>query len=66
MNKYQKWWDSLSPQQQEYFKKQPIWYDSDLYKALALGAVIGFVIGFIFGFEAAWKPVIQTFRPLVG
>jgi hypothetical protein len=47
MNKYQKWWDSLSPQMQTYLKSQPIWHDSDLYKALAIGLVIGFVLGAI-------------------
>lgn len=66
MNKYQQWWDSLSPQMQKYLKSQPIWTDKDLYKFLTIGAVVGFVVGFIVGFEAAWRPVIQTFRPLVG
>lgn len=66
MNKYENWWTSLSPQMQEYLKRQPIWTDKDLYKSAAIGAVVGFVIGFIVGYEAAWKPVIQTFRPLVG
>jgi hypothetical protein len=66
VSKYDAWWNSLSPQTQEYLKKQPIWHDRDLYKALAIGAVVGFVIGFIVGFEAAWRPIIQTFRPLIG
>lgn len=66
MSKYETWWNNLSPQMKEYLKNQPIWHDKDLYKALAIGAVVGFVIGFIVGFEAAWKPVIQTFRPLIG
>ena len=66
MTKYKQWWDSLSPQMQQYLKSQPIWHDGDLYKSLAIGAVVGFVIGFIVGYEWAWQPVIQTFRPLIG
>ncbi len=45
MSKYQAWWDSLSPQMQEYLKRQPIWHDRDLYKAFGTGIVIGMVIG---------------------
>lgn len=66
MTKYKQWWDSLDPQMQSYLKRQPLWHDRDLYKSLAIGAVVGFVIGFIVGYEWAWQPVIQTFRPLTG
>ena len=66
MNKYDKWWESLSPQMQEYLKSQPIWHDKHLYVATAIGAVVGFVVGLVVGYEWAWRPVIQTFRPLVG
>jgi hypothetical protein len=45
MNKYQAWWDSLSPHTQEYLNSQPLWHDRDLYKALAIGIAIGFVLG---------------------
>ncbi len=45
MGKYQTWWDSLSPQMQEYLKKQPIWHDRDLYKSFAFGILIGVMIG---------------------
>jgi len=51
---------------QEYLKKQPIWHDKDLYKAMAIGAVIGFVVGVVVGYEWAWRPVVQTFKPLTG
>ncbi len=44
-SKYQAWWDSLSPQMQEYLKKQPVWHDKDLYKAFAIGIVVGVVVG---------------------
>lgn len=45
--KYQKWWDSLSPQMQAYLKAQPVWHDRDLYRALGIGIVIGFVLGVV-------------------
>ncbi len=48
MNKYQEWWDSLSPQMQDYLKAQPVWHDRDLFKAVLYGAVIGFLIGLLF------------------
>ena len=44
-NKYQVWWDSLSPQLQEYLKRQPVWHDSDMWKA----GIVGFVFGILFG-----------------
>lgn len=66
MSKYDAWWDSLSPQMREYLKKQPVWHDKDMYKSLVIGAVIGFAIGFLVGYETAWRPVVETFRPLIG
>jgi hypothetical protein len=66
MNKYEVWWNSLSPQMQEYLKKQPLWYDRDLYKFLAIGTLFGFIVGIIVGYEWAWQPVVKTFRPLLG
>ena len=45
MSKYQAWWDSLSPQMQEYLKKQPVWHDRDLYKAFVFGLLFGVLIG---------------------
>lgn len=45
MGKYQEWWDSLSPQMQEYLKKQPVWHDKDLYRSFFFGIAIGVVIG---------------------
>jgi hypothetical protein len=47
-NKYQTWWDSLTPQMQTYLSAQPIWHDHDLYKATAIGFVVGVVIGLLF------------------
>jgi len=66
MSKWEAWWDSLTPQMQEYLKKQPVWHDRDLYKAMAIGAVIGFLVGIVVGYEWAWRPVVQTFKPLIG
>jgi hypothetical protein len=48
MNKWNAWWDSLSPSTQAYLKSQPLWHDSDLAKAVAFGMVIGFLIGLMF------------------
>ena len=46
-NKWETWWDSLSPQMQTYLKAQPVWHDRDLAKAFAVGIVVGIVIGVI-------------------
>jgi ElaB/YqjD/DUF883 family membrane-anchored ribosome-binding protein len=45
MDKWDKWWDSLSPSTQEYLKAQPLWHDIDLAKAFAVGILVGFLIG---------------------
>jgi ElaB/YqjD/DUF883 family membrane-anchored ribosome-binding protein len=47
-NKFETWWENLDPHTKEYLKKQPIWHDSDLFKAAAIGAVVGFLIGLLF------------------
>jgi hypothetical protein len=60
------WWDRLDPQMKIYLKKQPIWHNTDMIKAAAIAGVIGFMIGVTVGYEWAWKPVIQTFKPLIG
>lgn len=66
MNKYQAWWNSLPEYTKIWLKNQPIYKEKDLLKSLAIGAVVGFVIGFLVGYQVAWKPVITTFRPLIG
>jgi hypothetical protein len=48
MNKWDAWWDSLTPSTQEYLKAQPLWHDIDLAKALGVGLVVGFLIGLMF------------------
>ncbi len=66
MSKLSEWYDSLPEQTKTYLKNQPLYKEKDLYKSLAIGAVVGFVVGFILGYQAAWKPLITTFRPLIG
>ena len=51
MNKWDTWWDSLSPSTQEYLKSQAIWHDIDMFKAAAVGAFVGFLIGLLFYLE---------------
>ncbi len=44
-NKWELWWDSLSPQMRTYLKNQPVWHDKDMYKAFACGILFGLLIG---------------------
>lgn len=44
-NKWEAWWDSLSPQMQSYLKAQPVWHDSDMWKAGIFGLLLGIIIG---------------------
>lgn len=47
-SKWDLWYDSLPEHTKIWMKNQPIWHDSDLYKACAFGAFIGFLIGLCF------------------
>jgi hypothetical protein len=47
MNKWNKWHDNLPEHTKQYLKSQPIWYDSDMWKAGLLGFCIGIVFGLI-------------------
>jgi hypothetical protein len=47
MNKWTQWYDSLPEHTKESLKNQPLWHDSDLFKAAIFGAVIGFTLGAI-------------------
>jgi hypothetical protein len=47
MSKWDQWWDSLSPQMQEYLKKQPVWHDRDVAKFVSIALVVGFFFGYI-------------------
>ena len=47
-NKWEAWWDSLPQHTKEYLKSQPVWHDSDMWRAGIFGLVIGVVIGLAF------------------
>jgi hypothetical protein len=46
--------------------KQAIWNDIDLIKAVLFGAGMGLIVGVGIGYEWAWRPVVNTFKPLIG
>jgi hypothetical protein len=50
MQSHQDWWNKLHPNMQNYLKKQPLWHDSDMWRAGLVGAAIGFVVGVVVGF----------------
>jgi hypothetical protein len=54
----EEWWDRLDPKTKDYLKKQPLWHDRDLYRAMAIGVCIGFIVGIIFGYELGYTPVV--------
>lgn len=53
MNKHEDWWNNLPPHTKEYLKNQPVWYDSDLLKVLAIGIIVGILVGFCWGYSVA-------------
>lgn len=66
MSKYQQWYDSSPEHTKTYLKNQPLWHDRDLFRAGLVGVTVGLVVGIVIGYEWAWRPVVNTFRPLVG
>jgi len=46
--------------------KNAIWHDRDMLKAVAFGSCIGLIVGIVIGYEWAWRPVVNTFKPLIG
>jgi hypothetical protein len=42
-----KWFDSLPEHTKEYLRNQPIWHDSDMWRAGMFGLLIGFILGVI-------------------
>jgi len=42
---HQVWLEQQPTHTQEWLKKQAIWHDIDMFKALCFGAFIGFLIG---------------------
>ena len=47
MNKWTAWYDSLPEHTKQYLETQPIWHDSDMWRAGIFGLVIGFILGVI-------------------
>lgn len=47
MNKWDSWYDSLPEHTKQYLKAQPLWHDSDMWRAGIFGLVIGFILGVI-------------------
>ena len=45
MNKWTVWYDRLPEHTKQYLKSQPIWHDSDMWRAGIFGLVIGFILG---------------------
>jgi hypothetical protein len=45
MNKWEAWYDSLSPSTKEYLKTRPLWHDRDVALFVSIALVIGFVVG---------------------
>lgn len=66
MNKWAEWYNNLPEHTKKYLESQPLYFEKDLWKAAAVGAVIGFLVGVFVGFEWAWRPVVTVFKPLVG
>lgn len=47
MSKWDQWYDNLPAHTKEYLKNQPLWHDSDMFKAFAVGILVGLIIGAI-------------------
>lgn len=48
MNKWDCWYESLSPSTKEYLDRQAIWTDMDLAKFAMIAFVAGVVVGWLF------------------
>jgi ElaB/YqjD/DUF883 family membrane-anchored ribosome-binding protein len=66
LNNWTDWYNSLPEHTKQWLKNQPIYKANEVYKFIAIGAVVGFVVGLVVGYEWAWRPAVQTFRPLIG
>jgi hypothetical protein len=47
-DKWDAWYNSLSPSTRAYINHQPIWHDRDLFKAVVFGFVVGLLLGLCF------------------
>jgi len=43
--RYEKWWDSLSPNTKIWLSKQPIWHDKDVAVFISISFALGVLIG---------------------
>ena len=50
-DKWDKWFNKLPKNSQEYLKSIPIWYDRDVAAFVSISIVIGFIIGFFTGYR---------------
>lgn len=48
MQNWDEWKASLPASTRKYLESQPIWYDSDMWKAGFCGFIIGVMVGLIF------------------
>jgi hypothetical protein len=48
LSKYDTWYDNLPENTKAYLRNQPIWHDSDMWKAGIIGVFVGILIGIIF------------------
>ena len=48
MNKWDAWYDSLPSHTKIWLKNQPVWHDSDMWKAFFVGMVAGFIVTVLF------------------
>jgi hypothetical protein len=46
-NKWEAWYDSLSPSMKTYLKNQAVWHDSDMWRAGLFGCFVGILIGLV-------------------
>ena len=47
MGKWERWYESLPEGTKEYLKRQPVWHDSDMWKAGLVGFAFGIIVGLI-------------------
>ena len=46
-SKWEKWYAGLPEHTKVWLKSQPVWHDSDMFKAFAVGILVGLIIGAI-------------------
>lgn len=44
----------------KWLQRQPLWYDSDLLKAVLVGIVFGTLVGFLWGYEVGTPDYSKT------